>query len=86
MTVTVTVTVDAKRRVGTVLLAALCFAAACGDGSSMPPDQPLSGRARESALAKSGLPGAQGIGSALRVSDSAEARRKREDSVANAIP
>jgi hypothetical protein len=48
--------------------------------------KPISTRARESALAKSGLPGATGIGSALRVSDSADARRKREDSIANAVP
>lgn len=48
--------------------------------------KPLSTRARESALAKSGLPGATGIGSALRVSDSADARRKREDSISNAVP
>jgi len=59
--------------------------ASCG-GKSEPPKQPLSTRARESALAKTGLPGATGIGAALRVSDSADARRKREDSVANAVP
>jgi hypothetical protein len=57
----------------------------CG-GKQEPPRRPLSTRARESALAKSGLPGATGIGAALRVSDSADARRKREDSVANAVP
>jgi len=61
------------------------FTISCG-GTPEPPRRPLSTRARESALAKSGLPGATGIGAALRVSDSADARRKREDSVSNAVP
>jgi hypothetical protein len=73
------------------VVAAMCLAAcSCGGKSADRPDQPedlpeqpLSARARESALAKSGLPGAAGIGSALRVSDSADARRRREDSLAN---
>lgn len=50
------------------------------------PRRAQTARERESALAKTGLPGATGIGAALRVSDSAEARRKREDSIANAVP
>jgi hypothetical protein len=62
------------------LLASVCLlAGACG---KQPEQRPLAARARESALAKSGLPGATGIGSALRMSDSADARRRREDSVA----
>ena len=70
-----------ERLTGTALLAGLCLlAGACG---KQPEQKPLSTRARESALAKSGLPGAAGIGSALRVSDSAAARRQREDSIAN---
>jgi hypothetical protein len=80
--------VNGERLTGAALLAGLCFLAACGP-SRNPPElakQPLSTRARESALAKSGLPGATGIGAALRVSDSADARRKREDSVSNAVP
>jgi len=72
--------VNRARFGGLVLLLASC------GGKSEPPKQPLSTRARESALAKTGLPGATGIGAALRVSDSADARRKREDSVANAVP
>jgi hypothetical protein len=76
--------VNRERLTGTALLAGVCWlAAACG---KQPDQKPLSTRARESALAKSGLPGATGIGSALRVSDSADARRRREDSVANAVP
>ena len=80
---------DRMRRAALLTVACL---AACGSRSAdsepqaEPPQQPLSARARESALAKSGLPGAAGIGSALRVSDSAAARRQREDSVANSVP
>jgi hypothetical protein len=79
-------------RIGwTALCTAACLAASSCAGKSAdqpappgnPPEQPLSARARESALAKSGLPGATGIGAALRVSDSAAARRQREDSIAN---
>jgi hypothetical protein len=78
--------VSGKRLAGTALLAGLCLlVAACG-GKRAATQPPLSARAKESALAKSRLPGATGIGSALRVSDSAEARRRREDSVANSVP
>ena len=69
------------------LLAGLCVClTTCTGEKPKPSAPPLSARARESALAKSGLPGATGIGAALRVSDSADARRKREDSVAGAVP
>jgi hypothetical protein len=72
---------------GTRYLAALwLWTAGCGAKPAEPPKRPLSTRARESALAESGLPGARGIGSALRVSDSAAARRRLEDSLAKAVP
>lgn len=72
---------------GLALLACGALLSGCRDKSQDELLQkPISTRARESALAKSGLPGATGIGSALRVSDSADARRKREDSIANAVP
>lgn len=45
-----------------------------------------SARAQDSAIARSNLPGAKGVGAAMRVSDSGDARRKREDSVSNAVP
>ena len=61
-------------------------ALACGAKREEAPRRPLTARERESALAKSRLPGATGIGAALRVSDSADARRRREDSIANAVP
>ena len=40
----------------------------------------------DSVLAKSRLPGATGVGAALRLQDSAAARRAREDSIARATP
>ncbi|HEV8613523.1 MAG TPA: hypothetical protein VGQ73_08420 [Gemmatimonadales bacterium] len=65
----------------------LCLLAnACAEKGVEPPKKPLSTRARESALAESGLPGATGIRGALRVSDSADARRRLEDSVSRAVP
>jgi hypothetical protein len=73
------------KRLNGVILGLLLTA--CGSGSGNPPPRkPLSARARESAIAKSGLPGATGIGSALRVSDSADARRRLEDSLSRAVP
>ncbi len=76
-----------KKLSGLALLACCCLLSGCRDKSQDELLQkPISTRARESALAKSGLPGATGIGSALRVSDSADARRKREDSISNAVP
>jgi hypothetical protein len=79
--------VNSERLTGPALLLGFCLLAqACSGGSSKPAQTPLSTRARESALAKTGLPGATGIGSALRVSDSADARRKLEDSLAKAVP
>ena len=76
-----------RGRAGFALLACCWLLAGCRDTSQDELLQkPISTRARESALAKSGLPGATGIGSALRMSDSADARRKREDSIANAVP
>lgn len=52
----------------------------CGTGRSAGSADTLSVRQRDSALGASQLPGAKGIGGALRVSDSAAARRSREDS------
>jgi hypothetical protein len=74
------------RTVAALLAVSGLLATACGAGSQPPPRKPLSARARESAIAKSGLPGATGIGSALRVSDSADARRRLEDSLSRAVP
>lgn len=51
-----------------------------------PADQPQSvesQRARDSTIAESKLPGAQGVKGALRISDSVAARNARIDSMAN---
>ena len=42
--------------------------------------RPSTERERDSAIGASRLPGAQGVRGALRISDSATARREREDS------
>jgi len=44
--------------------------------------RPVSERERDSIIGASQLPGAQGVGRALRASDSAGARRALEDSIA----
>jgi hypothetical protein len=48
--------------------------------ASTPAGRPITERERDSAIGASALPGAQGVRGALRVSDSADARRAREDS------
>jgi hypothetical protein len=56
-----------------------------GCGAETPADQPeqsASRRARDSAVARSGLPGAESVGRAMTVADSAAARRALEDSLA----
>lgn len=56
---------------------------ACGGGQSADrPQPPDAQHARDSVLGASNLPGAQGVQRALEVSDSAAARRAREDSIA----
>ena len=70
-----------SRVVGGTLLAILGVLAGCGSSGTREGRKPLSARAQESTLATSKLPGAAGVGAALRVSDSATARRKREAEV-----
>jgi methylated-DNA-protein-cysteine methyltransferase-like protein len=60
-----------------LVLALLTGCSGAGDRSG----NPAAGqRQRDSAIGASGLPGAQGVQGALRASDSAAARRAREDS------
>ena len=54
---------------------------ACGSGDSGQTDT-LTQRQKDSILANSKLPGARGVGSAMRVSDSIGARVQRSDSLA----
>ncbi|HET8648837.1 MAG TPA: hypothetical protein VFL95_02260 [Gemmatimonadales bacterium] len=49
--------------------------------NDQPPRKQLTERQRDSAIGESKLPGAAGVKGALRVSDSAAARRAREDSI-----
>jgi len=63
---------------------AICLLlAGCGgqSGSSRAADT-LTERQRDSMLAKSSIPGARGVGAALRAADSASARVRATDSVA----
>jgi hypothetical protein len=56
-----------------------------GCGAETPPDepgQPTGQQTRDSAIARSGLPGTEGVGRAMTVADSAAARRALEDSLA----
>lgn len=62
------------------------LAAACGGkDTDARAEHPAAG-AQESVIAKSKLPGAQAVGAALKLSDSATARRAREDSIGSAPP
>jgi hypothetical protein len=75
-----------KAATGVPLLAGLALLAGCGGKSTDSRVEHPSARAQDSAIAKSNLPGAKGVGAAMRLSDSADARRKREDSISNAPP
>jgi hypothetical protein len=53
-----------------------------GKSTSARTEHPAAG-AQDSAIAKSNLPGAKGVGAAMRLSDSADARRVREAAVSD---
>jgi len=64
---------------------ALALLAACGGGKSAKSaadGDSLTERQRDSILARSRIPGASGVGSAMRAADSASARIRATDSVA----
>lgn len=65
-------------RVGVFLL--LTVLAGCGT-KEIVPGKEVTQRQRDSAVAASRLPGAQGVGRAIRVQDSAAARAARLDSI-----
>jgi hypothetical protein len=67
-------------------LALLGTLVGCSGKDASPRVEHPSAAASESALAKSGLPGARGVGRAMELADSAEARRRREDSISRAPP
>lgn len=65
------------------ILATTLLLMACGTGSGGANNaaDTLTRRQRDSAIAESGLPGAQGIRGAMRAADTASARRARLDSL-----
>jgi hypothetical protein len=67
-----------------IVVSALIFLAACGGTSakSAAETDSLTERQRDSILAQSRIPGASGVGSAMRAADSASARVRATDSVA----
>jgi hypothetical protein len=68
------------------LLAAVGALAACGGkGTSARQEHPAA-RVQDSVLGASRIPGASGIQRAMAISDSADTRRKREDSISNSPP
>ena len=67
-------------------VATLTFAIACGTKAAPvkePPVTTVDQRKLDSVIGESMLPGARGVKGALAASDSARARRKLEDSLAN---
>jgi hypothetical protein len=66
---------------GLTSLALVLFVGCSGSESSRQPDPPPSQRTRDSAIGASNVPGASGVQGALKATDSAAARRAREDSI-----
>lgn len=67
-----------------LLIIALALLAACASGKSAKSSaegDSLTERQRDSILAQSRIPGASGVGSAMRAADSASARVRATDSV-----
>ena len=63
-----------------VMLLAVLSVGGCAPRDEAKPPTRKTERERDSVLGASKIPGAGGVGAALRVSDSAAARRSREDS------
>lgn len=63
-----------------VMLLAVLAVGGCAPRDEAKPPARKTERERDSVLGASKIPGAGGVGAALRVSDSAAARRSREDS------
>jgi hypothetical protein len=74
-------TVNGQRSTGTALLVGLAILSGCGGKTEPPPEH-----IPDTVLAKSRLPNANAVGAALRLQDSAAARRAREDSISRQVP
>lgn len=72
-------------KTGAMLLTGLLLAGCGGKSTSSRTEHPAAG-AQDSAIAKSNLPGAKGVGAAMRLADSANARRAREAAVSDSTP
>ena len=68
---------NGQRSTAPALLCGLLILVGCGGKTEQPPE-----RIPDTVLAKSKLPNANAVGAALRLQDSAAARRAREDSAA----
>jgi hypothetical protein len=78
--------VNRQRSTGPALLTALALLCGCsGKNTGVRADR-IPEKIPDSVLAKSKLPNANGVGAALRLQDTAAARRAREDSIARVIP
>jgi hypothetical protein len=78
--------VNGERSTGTALLFGLLMLVGCGGKNTGDRAERLPEKIPDSVLAKSKLPNANAVGAALRLQDTAAARRAREDSVARAAP
>ena len=69
-----------------LIAAALLVLAGCAGKSTSARAEHPSAQAQDSAIARSNLPGAKGVGAAMRLQDSANARRTREAAVTDSAP
>ena len=79
-------TVNGQRSTGTALLLGLALMYGCGSKNTGVRADKLPEKIPDSVLAKSKLPNANAVGAALRLQDSAAARRAREDSISGSPP
>lgn len=78
--------VNGERSTGAALLAAVMILAGCSGKNTGVRADKLPEKIPDSVLAKSKLPNANAVGAALRLQDSAAARRAREDSISSGVP
>ena len=75
-------TVNGQRSTAPALLFGLLILAGCGGKNTGDRADRLPDKIPDTVLAKSKLPNANAVGAALRLQDTAAARRAREDSIA----
>jgi len=78
--------VSGERLAGTTVVMGLILTMACGGKDTSARTEHPSAGAQDSAIAQSNLPGAKGVGAAMRIADSAAARRAREAGVSDSAP